>query len=306
MPNLPTLLSLLAALSGAMHPAPQPSSVAQADEVQIRINGPVNIAAGDSVSTVWVVNGDATVNGDVREGLVVINGTAYVAGRVEGGVLVVNGRLELRPGARVDRDIMLYRSTLSRANGAIIGGAVHEQTAFSIGVGAIWLIWLSFTIVVVLAGLTFALLAPTSLAESARQLTTHSGQSALLALAMAAGVPTLATLSFATVIGIPLGLMLLFVVIPALTFLGFLVSGAAIGSALMSRFSSAQASTHHVGSVVIGLIVLQCAVALPVFGGLIGIVASLLGVGALVSRSWTQRCRLAPIAAAPVPHAKLV
>jgi hypothetical protein len=298
MPNLAALLPLLGVLSVTMQTVPGPSSPSRADEVQIHINGPIHVAAGDTASTVWVVNGDAIVNGDVREGVVVINGNARVGGRVAGDVLVVNGRLELQPGARIDRDVMLYRSTMIRASDAVIGGAVHEQTAFSIGAGAIWLIWVSFTVVVVLAGLAFAALAPTSLAESARELADHSGRTAVIALVVAAAVPTLATLSFATVIGIPLGLVLLFVVIPALTFLGYLVAGATVGSLVTSRRLSPPRRSDRYVSVVIGLVVLQCATALPIVGGLIGLVASLFGVGALGSRSWNRRQLLTPVSVA--------
>src|SRR5687767_935027 len=103
MPHLTTFLSLVLALTAASQ-APAPASRAQSHDddgdVQIRINGPIHIAASDSAFAIWVVNHDAVIDGVVREGLVVINGTARVSGRVEGGVVVVNGRLELGP-ARV-------------------------------------------------------------------------------------------------------------------------------------------------------------------------------------------------------------
>lgn len=298
MPTLTTLLSLLLVLAGTSQTIPSRSGATSDDDVQIRINGPVHVVAGDTASTVWVINDDASVDGVVRQGLVVINGTARITGRVEGEIVVANGRLELQPGARVARDVMLYRSTMTRADDAIVAGAVHNQTGFSIGIGAVWLMWLSLTMVVVLAGLVFAELAPAALSESATQLTARTGQSAIVALVVAAGVPTMATLGFASVIGIPLGLMLLFVVIPALTFLGYLVSGAALGSALTSRRLEGMTRTDRYGSVAVGLVVLQCLIALPIVGGLIGVAASLLGVGALAGRGWARRQRLV---AAPVP-----
>ena len=300
MSIMSTILSIVLAVASASQTIPSRPPGSTADDVQIRINGPVHIAAPDTASAVWVVNHNATIDGVVREGLGVINGTARISGRVEGGVVVVNGRLELEPGARIDRDVMLYRSTMTRANDVVISGVVHDQTGFSIGVGAMWLMWLSFTIVVVLAGLVFAELAPTTLAECVRQLSEHSGQSVLTALGVAGSVPGLALICFTTVIGIPLGLTLLFVVIPALTFLGYLVAGAALGSAVGGWFVTSGGHAGRSVRVAIGLVTLQVVVALPVIGGLIGLIASLVGVGALVARGWSLRQRALP-AVVPAP-----
>jgi hypothetical protein len=289
MYQLSAIVSLLLALSTAGQPSTTQARAAADGDVQIRINGPVHIAAGDTASTVWVVNHDATIDGVVRDALVVINGTARVSGRVEGGVVIAKGRLELEPGARIEQDVMLYRSTMTRATDALIAGAVHTQTGFSVGAGAAWLIWLSFTLVVLIAGLVFAELAPRTMSGSAEYLAAHGGRSAFTALIVAATVPAVAIMSFATVIGIPLGLTLLIVVIPALSFLGYLTTGGLIGSLLVTRVAVTGDWVSRYGRIVFGLLALQVAVALPIIGGLVGLVASLLGVGALVARSWAER-----------------
>lgn len=293
---LAAIFSIVVALLATPQAGGQtPPPTAERDgDLQLRINGPVHIAAGDTASSVWVVNHNATIDGVVREGLGVINGTARVTGRVEGGIVVVNGRLELAPGARVERDVMLYRSTMTRAPDAIVAGVIHQQSGFSLGAGALWLVWLSFTVVVVVAGLLFAELAPRALTESAGYLEAHGGRSALSAVIVAGAIPAIAIASFATVIGIPLGLTLVFVVIPALSFLGYLVAGAAVGSVLLVRLAAGGAGTGRYRTVAVGLILLQVFAALPVLGGLIVLVASLLGVGALVARSWAQRTRALP------------
>jgi hypothetical protein len=296
--QLTTIVSLVLALTAASQSSVQRVPVSARDDVQIRINGPVHIATGDTASTVWVVNHDATIDGVVREALVVINGTARITGRVEGGIVIANGRLDLEPGARVEQDVMLYRSVMTRANDAVVAGAVHSQSAFSVGAGAVWLVWLSFTLVVLVAGLVFAELAPRTLTGSAEYLAAHGGRSAVTALIVSATVPAVAIMSFATVIGIPLGLILLIVVIPALSFLGYLTTGSMVGSALVTRVAATGAWTSRYRRVLIGLLTLQVVVALPIIGGLLGLIASLLGVGALVARSWAERERTQR---APVP-----
>lgn len=287
MSSTSTILSIVLAVAGASQTIPSPPA-SKVDDLQIRINGPIHIAAGDTASAVWVINHNATIDGVVAKGLGVINGTARITGSVVGGVVVVNGQLELAPGARVGGDVMLYRSTMTRANDAVIVGAVNQEKGFSVGAGAIWLVWLSFTIVVLLAGLVFMELAPTTLTESVRQLSEHRGQSVWTAFGVAAAVPGLAFVSFATVIGIPLGLTLLFVVIPALTFLGYLVAGAALGSALGTRLLPTGDRSRRFAPIVIGLVTLQVVTGLPVIGGLVGFLASLVGVGALVARTWSR------------------
>ena len=280
----------------------QPSSARaprQSGDVQIRVNGPVTIARDDTASAVLVINHDATIDGVVREGLGVVNGTARVRGQVDGGVVVVNGHLDVEPGAVIGRDIMLYHSTITRADDAIIHGVVRDQTGFSVGAGAIWLVWLSFTIVVVMAGVLFAEIAPVTLAESTQLLVIHSGQAAVTALVVVAAVPALAFVSFATVIGIPLGLVLILVVIPALSFLGYLVTGEVVGWAIAGYLPTLHESAHWRASIALGLVTLQLAVTIPIVGGLIGFIASLLGAGALVAHGWSRRSRVRS-AAVPV------
>jgi hypothetical protein len=290
---LTALFSMIVGIVAPPQAGPSPSPATQHDgDFQLRINGPVHVAAGDTAPAVWVVNNTATVDGVIRDGLGVINGTARVTGRVEGDIVVVNGRLELAPGARVERDVMLYRSTMTRAPDAIVTGVVHQQSAFSLGVTAMWLVWASFTIVVVLAGLLFAEVAPQTLRASASYLSAHAGRSALSAVVIACVLPVVAILSFATVIGIPLGLTLMVAVIPALAFLGYLVSGAALGDAMMSKFFGATPpEERRYRTVALGLLMLQVCAAIPVIGGLLVFIASLMGVGGLVAQGWTQRER---------------
>ena len=61
--------------------------------------------------------------------------------------------------------------------------------------------------------------------------------------------------------------------------------------ALVQRVAATGAWARHYGRVLVGLLTLQVVVALPIIGRLLGLVASLLGVGALVARSWAERER---------------
>ena len=60
MYSMSTILSLVVALMGTGQINPSRSPAANDGDVQIRINGPVHIATGDTASVVWVVNDNAT------------------------------------------------------------------------------------------------------------------------------------------------------------------------------------------------------------------------------------------------------
>ena len=289
-------------IAAAQQPTSSSETGASRDgDLQLRVNGPVRVAAGDTASTVWVIHGDATVDGVVRDGLAVFNGNATIAGRVQGSVVVVNGHLDLLPGARIDQDVVLHRSTMTRAAGVTVAGAIHTRTGFSFGVAGLWLLWLSFTAVVLVSGLLFAAIAPRLLAETADYFREHPGRSTVGALIAVPSLPTLALLSIVTVIGIPLGLTLLLAVIPALSFLGYLVAGAALGAALSDLFWPNRGWRGRYGTIAGGLLVLQIIGVVPAIGGLVVVAASQVGAGALIARRWSERKSRAAAAVWPTP-----
>ncbi|MCC2630064.1 MAG: hypothetical protein K0S14_3714 [Thermomicrobiales bacterium] len=71
------------------------------DDVYVRVNGTVDLAAGESVDTLVAVNSEAQVAGTVRETLVIVNRTATVSGDVGRDAIVANGTLRLEPTARI-------------------------------------------------------------------------------------------------------------------------------------------------------------------------------------------------------------
>lgn len=260
-------------------------------DVTVRINGPVHVASGDTVSTVSVVNGNAVIEGVVREQLVVVNGVARITGSVGGDAVVVNGRLDLEPGSRIGGDVVLFRVDVNRAPGAEIGGRVQRVRGPGIS-PIIWRIfWLAITAALILGGLVFALIAGRQLGDAALLIATRPGPTILTALIVVIGLPALAVLCFISVIGIPLGLLVLFFLIPILALLGYIVTGAWLGAVTLGAIRRTgfrrELAGRLVVATVIGIVLLQILGLLPWFGGLVVIAASQLGAGALVYRTWT-------------------
>jgi cytoskeletal protein CcmA (bactofilin family) len=268
------------------------ASHGEVSDLLLRVNGPVNVARGDTLNTVWVVGNDARIEGTLREQLLVINGTAHVDGTVDGTVVVANGRLELGPAARVGEDVLLYRTTVTRAAGAQVAGEVHNEMGLSFSAPPAWLLWLGLTLAFVVAALACAYLAGPSLRDATRVLSAEWGRTALVALALVFGLPAVAVASFATGIGIGVGFLIVLFAIPLLTFLGYVVVAASLGTAVVRRRRGRLA--HPYWALVAGVVVLQLIAVLPAVGGLVALIAAQLGAGALVYAAWRSRHPLAP------------
>jgi hypothetical protein len=266
----------------------------QEENLLLRVGGTARVGPADSVGTAVVIRGNGVIEGAVGDQLLVVRGNAHVTGRVHGDVVVLNGHVDLAPGAHVDGNVLLYGSTLTRSPGAVVTGQIHEERGLSFGARAIWLFWLGMTLTLVVTGLVFATLATRSLIESAGMIAAATGPTLLTALLLWIGLPALAFLAFLTVIGIPLGFTILFFVIPALTAIGYLVTGTAVGRLVMRRRRTPPDAIGVVheplyAEVTSGVLILQIIGFIPGLGGLVIILAGLLGAGALLYRAWTRR-----------------
>ena len=255
-------------------------------DVLLRLDGDVHVVAADTATATAVINGNATVDGVVREGLLVVNGRALVRGTVNGPVVVANGHLELGPEAQVGDDVVLFRSTLTRAPGATVGGEVVDERGFSLGPGAAWFFWLSVTFAVLVSGLAFVFLFG-GRPGSVEAALVRPGPVALAALGLVVALPVVAVLSFMTGIGVVLGFGLLLAAIPLLWFVGYLVSGLALGHLMLTRFRPDETPNPYAAAV-LGLGLLQVLLAIPFIGGL-ALLAGPYGAGAGLYAAWTQR-----------------
>jgi hypothetical protein len=220
----------------------------------------------------------------------VVNGTARVRGTVGGDVVVVRGRLELAPSARIGHDVLLFRSSLARAPGAVVAGEVRERTAgFTFSQRALVVIWLSMTVAVLVAGLLFATFGGAQLAEAVALLRHDTGRALLGTLVLWAGLPFLAVLAMATGIGIPLGIGIFVFLLPALWFIGYLVTGAWLGAEVLRLAGREDATRRDYAPILVGVVILQLLGLVPGLGGFVAMLAGLVGSGAIAARAWEVR-----------------
>ena len=116
-------------------------------------------------------------------------------------------------------------------------------------------------------------------------------------------LPILALLATVTIVGAPLGLGALFLVLPALAFIGWIVAAIWIGDWILGRSGGPRAERPYAAAVV-GVLVLALAGILP----FVSAIATLFGFGALLVIAWRiLRPPTASIGAAapsqPIPSA---
>ncbi len=267
-----------------------------------RVNGSYTLAAGDSVETAIVVNGDALIGGTVRGTLFVINGNADISGRVEGNVTIIKGDATLEGGSFVNR-VTIISGGVTRASGAEVNHAINSHGLGFFPALFFWLFWIGMTITVVIGGLVFAAIAGRQLSQAAQAMTGQLAPSILGAAAAWIGIPFIAGMVFLTVVGIPFSLALLFLALPLLWLLGYLVAGTRIGNLLFQAAGRRPPTRHPYVPAVLGLIILQIVIVLPFLGWAIGILAGIWGSGALAVaafRAWREPApRTTPPVAVP-------
>jgi cytoskeletal protein CcmA (bactofilin family) len=255
------------------------------DDFLLRIDGPITVNANEQVGTVMVISDNAVISGVVTNDLIVIDGDATITGTVEGTVTIISGTLNLNGNSRVAGDVNVVDSTLNRAPSAAVDGSVNhgsfnwsgwELFAFSA------YLWISFTIALIVAGLIFAAVGGRQLMAAGDLMSRQTGSAILAAVIVGIGIPIVAVIAMATVLGIPLGLGLLLFLIPALWFFGYLVAGAKIGVTILRQ----QSSEHPYLATTLGIILLQAISLVPFLGGLVAFLAGIFGTGALVLLAW--------------------
>jgi len=262
--------------------------------------GDVEVAADEQADAVVVIGGDANVAGTVKA-LVVVSGTATLTGATVESLTVIAGAADLDAASTVTGDIYHLNSSIDMADGTTIGGDVRDITtdvgAFAIFLGAAALVlWIGFGLATVLAGLLVAGLAARQVRQATTLISREPGMAFLTGLLAVVVPPILAVLAFVTLVGIPAGLGLLFVLWPALAFVGYIVAAIWLGEWLLSRNrpESERPERPYLAAVV-GLFVAFLIGLVP----LVSAVISIFGLGAVVLAAW-RTLRNRPTQVAPV------
>lgn len=296
------LLVLVAAFAALL-----PATAFAADEANdndgfvLRVSGDYHVPAGETVDSLIVVNGDAIIDGTVTDRLFVVNGDALIRGTVAGDTTVVRGTLEVT-AAGIVGDVSLLRSELVRHSGATIRGDI-DRTGDWFWPGGVFLgivFLLGTAAAIMLGGLAFAAIGGRQLATAAASMGQAPGQTIAWGVGVAVGLPVVAALLMATLVGLPAGIALLLMGIPLIGYLGYVVAGTWIGMLVLGRTRMAAEMRHPFAEVALGLLILQFVAISPGVVFLAFIVLGTWGAGALARMAWraARPTRGAPVATA--------
>lgn len=255
------------------------------DGVLFRIAGDAVVEEGDSPDAVVVIAGDLAVEGDAGA-VVVIEGTAVLSGATVDTLVVVSGEALLGEGSTVTGDVVLFSSTLVQEENTTIGGSIVEGFEGSLITG-LWIFLLivavGFGIVAIVSALVFAAVAPRTARATTKVIMADFGAVVLAGVVFWLGLPLASVFILITVIGIPVALTVWFVLLPLMGFLGLLVAGIWIGDLIIAR---GRGEGHPYLAAFLGTLLLVIAGLVPVFGGMLITLASLLGGSALALVAW--------------------
>lgn len=274
---------------------------ASADTDHVVITGGVVVPAGETAGDVIVLDGTVTIAGRVTGDVVSVSGPVRVTGRVDGDLIAVSDRAFLGPGARVGGDLRYGDEAPVLAPGASVGGEISDEDWAGAASGWGWVSalawWLAVTVSTLVVGVLLVWLAPRALAAAERAVRERLGASVGVGVAIAIGVPLLAVLALVTLVGIPFGVALLLAAIPVL------LVAYATAAWLLGRRVLRDRSSSPWAALLVGWGILRLLALIPVVGWLVGLAATVLGLGALAVALWRARRPGAPAATAEAPVA---
>ena len=253
---------------------PASAHAASGPEARIVVVGPVLVDRGETTKDVYVAHGDVTVRGTVDGDVVVADGDVTVRGHVQGDIVTVAGTATLGRRAVVDGDVSYADKKPLVAAGAQVGGKVKKLKGDEIGTAVKIGIWVAFTVSALVLGLLLLLLFPRAADAVGRTFRARTGMSALVGVLAFILIPLIGLGVLFTVVGIPLGVGLLLVWLPLLA-VAYTAGAFGVGRLVLKKGS-------RILAFIAGLVILRLLALVPFLGELVWIVATILGLGALL------------------------
>lgn len=263
--------------------AATPTDPGQADVVVV--SGTAFVPEGEIVHDVVVFHGSALIEGTVRGKVVAFDAPVTVSGTVESGIVVFRGLLRIEADANVSGDVYADRYTV--AQGATVTD-IRDVRGFGwilakgFGFVADLAVWLAVTLSVLLLGMIVVWVAPRVIDATVVSARTRTGPVIGWGLALFVGLPVLAVVATATLVGIPFGVALL-LGLAMIYALGHTASAWILGRALVPE------PHGRAAALLAGWGVLAGTSLVPWFGGVVWLGATVFGLGAIAVALWRAR-----------------
>lgn len=254
------------------------------------------VAAGGTVTvddsaaiggSAWLAGSEVNVAGKIGKGAKIYGNRITLSGQINGDTRMYGQEIVLTPQARINGNLS-YASAepLSTEQEAQVSGTVTRLQSpegwESRVSGTYTLSWFHplFFISMLICGMLLYLLFPRAVIGTEQAIGQHPVRSLLLGLALLFTIPPVAVLFMATVVGLPIGFVLL-LLYPLSLLLGYL------GTAFFLSRQVGVAMKHQepftakkqVLFLALALLLLSLALAVPFLGGFILLVAVVIGIG---------------------------
>jgi hypothetical protein len=249
---------------------------------QVIIFGQVDIGPQEVVGDVVIFHGPIKVEGDVEDSVIAFDGAVTISGHVRYSVISFRGPVTIANGGHVGGDIF-SRDTPTVAPGATVDGRLRQLNVT--GLSFFWLrfvVWVAYGLSVLALGLLLVFVAPRALDAAFLAAQTATGGSIGWGLALFFGLPVAAVLALVTLVGIPLGLALLFGLALLYTI------GYTFGAWILGR-TLRKPPAGRAQSFLVGWAIVQAAILVPFAGPLVWLAAAVVGLGTLIVATWRAR-----------------
>jgi cytoskeletal protein CcmA (bactofilin family) len=285
------IVALLVLLAGAG------SASAATDHVVV--TGGAVVPPGSTAGDVVVLDGTVRIAGRATGNVVSVSGPVRVSGRVDGDLIAVSDRAFLGPTARVGGDLRYGDERPVLVRGARVDGEISNEDWADVANGWGWLSligwWLAVSVSTLIVGALLVALAPAALYAAERAVRERLGATVAWGVAIAIGVPLLAVLALVTLVGIPFGVALLLAAIPVLL-VAYVASAWIVGRRVLRNRSASPWV-----ALLVGWGILRALALIPVAGLLVGLAATVVGIGALAVALWRAGRPGAPAARREAP-----
>lgn len=230
----------------------------------------------------YLSGGDLRLDGRLGQALEARAGSLRLGGTVDGPARLYAESLTVGPGARITGPLAMDTESASPiAEGAVVQGEIRQNVIEREEAGGLggWVLGFLMALVV---GLTLLWLMPATADRSSRLAVHSPGQRLLIGFLTLLVAPTVAVLFMITVVGIPLGLLLLAAFGIAL-YLSQLVVAWTAGRRLLAGRVDMRRYAGKAGALALGLLIVYLLRAIPFLGWLVTLAIVVWGLGTLVA-----------------------
>lgn len=261
-------------------------------KARVVLTGGLTVRADERSDAIVVFDGPVRIDGTVNGAVVVFHGNVTVTGTIQDDLMVFSGKVRIDEGANIGGDVVTNQAPVI-ASGATVGGEVRRiRGDFSFGFLGRFVVWVAYSVSVLLLGLFLVLIAPRGLDAVAVTGRERVGPAIGWGFLLFFGLPIASIILLVTLVGIPLGFALLLALFLLFT-VGYTSSVWFVGRLIMGL------QRGRVVSFLIGWLILRGIGLIPVAGGLVWFAAAVFGLGLLLVAAWRARSEPVPAVIQP-------